>query len=292
MSFGDLRIFSLSTGEKGKKKRFSLRRTAKRTAPQTAMGKRTTIAYSSEDVKRRKKDDDGDNTNDAKNATLKTYYCQCCSNHVLITDCNLFALPRRRVDASIILDATKYVCRLRAKRENVATVIRRKDGEILEKQTRYYCGKVPVCYECNDEKGKVYVLDGALRSFEKGSKKDAQLPVPPCIRTGKGGKVIFPVRVIEGQEKRAVIDIGAENVSVSLQTRKTDDPKGVERELLEFLSETIKCRVAQLSVLVNDEEDEGRRATKDVECEAGAKLTPEKVFRALLENSREAARSA
>ena len=208
----------------------------------TAMGKRTTIAYSSEDFKRRKKDDDGDNTNDTKNATLKTYYCKCCSNHVLITDCNLFALPRRRVDASIILDATKYVCRLRAKKENVATVIRRKNGEILEKQTRYYCGKVPVCYECNDEKGKVYVLDGALRSFEKGSKKDAQLPVPPCIRTGKGGKVIFPVRVIEGQEKRAVIDIGAENVSVSLQTRKTDDPKGVERELLEFLSETIKCR--------------------------------------------------
>ena len=264
------------------------------------MGKRTTIAYSSEDVvnKRRKKGDDGDgddnDNNDTKNTTLKTYYCKCCSNHVLITDCNLFALPRRRVDASIILDATKYVCRLRAKRENVATVIRRKNGEILEKQTRYYCGEVPVCYECNDEKGKVYVLDGALRSFEKGSKKDAQLPVPPCIRTGKGGKVIFPVRVIEGQEKRAVIDIGAENVSVSLHTRKTDDPKGVcvERELLEFLSETIKCRLAQLSVLVNDEEDEGRRATIDIECEAGAKLSPEKVFRALLENSREAARSA
>lgn len=263
------------------------------------MGKRTTIAYSSEDVvnKRRKKGDDGDgddnDNNDTKNTTLKTYYCKCCSNHVLITDCNLLALPRRRVDASIILDATKYVCRLRAKKGNVATVIRRKNGdEILEKQTRYYCGEVPVCYECNDEKGKVYVLDGALRSFEKGSKKDAQLPVPPCIRTGKGGKVIFSVRVIEGQEKRAVIDIGAENVSVSLSTRKTDGPKGVERELLEFLSETIKCRLTQLSVLVNDEEDEGRRATKDIECEAGAKLSPEKVFRALLENRREAARSA
>ena len=50
--------------------------------------------------------------------------------------------------------------------------------------------------------------------------------------------------------------------------------------------------MTQLSVLVNDEEDEGRRATKDIECEAGAKLSPEKVFRALLENSREAARSA
>ena len=196
------------------------------------MGKRSTIAYSSEDfIKKRHKKDDNDTKTDDDKSALKTYYCTCCSNPVLITDCNLFSLPRRRKDGSIILDRTKYVCRLRAKRErdNKTTAIRRDNGKSIEKQARYYCGDVPVCYECNDESVKLYVLDGALRSFEKARKAGTNgkekgnttrevvelLPVPPCIRRGKGGKkLIISVRVIDRQEKCSVIDISAEKVSI------------------------------------------------------------------------------
>ena len=127
------------------------------------MGKRSTIAYSSEDfIKKRHKKDDNDTKTDDDKSALKTYYCTCCSNPVLITDCNLFSLPRRRKDGSIILDRTKYVCRLLSEAsDNKTTAIRRDNGNSIEKQTRYYCGDVPVCYECNDESVKLYVLDGS-----------------------------------------------------------------------------------------------------------------------------------
>lgn len=271
------------------------------------MGKRSTIAYSSEDfIKKRHKKDDNDTKTDDDKSTLKTYYCTCCSNPVLITDCNLFSLPRRRKDGSIILDRTKYVCRLRAKRErdNKTTAIRRDGGKSIEKQTRYYCGDVPVCYECNDESVKLYVLDGALRSFEKARKAGTNggekgntsrevvelLPVPPCIRRGKGGKkLIISVRVIDRQEKCSVMDISAEKVSISA-TKKADTKESLEREVLEFLSETLKCRVAQLSVLVNDDEDDGVAVTKEIACDVGQSMSPETVFRAL-EKSRAAAAS-
>ena len=271
------------------------------------MGKRSTIAYSSEDfIKKRHKKDDNDTKTDDDKSALKTYYCTCCSNPVLITDCNLFSLPRRRKDGSIILDRTKYVCRLRAKRErdNKTTAIRRDNGKSIEKQTRYYCGDVPVCYECNDESVKLYVLDGALRSFEKARKAGTNgkekgnttrevvelLPVPPCIRRGKGGKkIIISVRVIDRQEKCSVMDISAEKVSISA-TKKADAKESLEREVLEFLSETLKCRVAQLSVLVNDEEDDGVAVTKEIACDVGESMSPETVFRAL-EKSRAAAAS-
>ncbi|CAL6356346.1 unnamed protein product [Bathycoccus prasinos] len=246
------------------------------------MGKRSTIAYSSEDfIKKRHKKDDNDTKTDDDKSALKTYYCTCCSNPVLITDCNLFSLPRRRKDGSIILDRTKYVCRLRAKRErdNKTTAIRRDNGKSIEKQTRYYCGDVPVCYECNDESVKLYVLDGALRSFEKARKAGTNgkekgnttrevvelLPVPPCIRRGKGGKkLIISVRVIDRQEKCSVMDISAEKVSISA-TKKAD------------AKESLGAR--SLSVLVNDEEDDGVAVTKEIACDVGESMSPETPYR-------------
>ena len=76
-----------------------------------------------------------------------------------------------------------------------------------------------------------------LRSFEKARKATngkekgnttrevvELLPVPPCIRRGKGGKkLIISVRVIDRQEKCSVMDISAEKVSIC------DEKSGRER---------------------------------------------------------------
>ena len=257
------------------------------------MPKRSTIAYSSEDFRLNNKD-----TTTTKDG-LRTHYCHVCSNPTLITDANLAALPRRRGDQSTVLDRTTRVCRLRAKRSDEITAIRRKGSDVVEKQTRYYCGecKVPVCYECNEEKGTLYVFEGALRSFERkrgnnstGRKKrkidttgttseEEEQPVPPCIRRGKGGKkVIVSVRVTEGQEKCAVMDICAERILIS--TTK-ENSKDCEREVLEFLSDAFKCRVAQLCVLVNEEEEDA--AAKEIACDAES-MSPESIFRALVKS--------
>ena len=257
------------------------------------MPKRSTIAYSSEDFR----------LNNTKNTTakdgLRTHYCHVCSNPTLITDANLAALPRRRGDQSTVLDRTTRVCRLRAKRSDEITAIRRKGSDVVEKQTRYYCGecKVPVCYECNEEKGTLYVFEGALRSFERkrgnnssGRRKrkmdttgttleEEEQPVPTCIRRGKGGKkVIVSVRVTEGEEKCAVMDICAERILISATKENIKD---CEREVLEFLSEAFKCRVAQLCVLVNEEEEDA--SAKEIACDAES-MSPEYIFRALVKS--------
>jgi len=51
----------------------------------------------------------------------------------------------------------------------------------------------------------------------------------------------------------------------------------------------LKCRVAQLSVLVNDEEDDGVAVTKEIACDVGESMSPESVFRALEKSRAEAA---
>ena len=56
-----------------------------------------------------------------------------------------------------------------------ATMIRREGGKV-ERQYRYMCGELPVCYRSEEEGRYLYIIDGALTAFNhdgggKGKKK-------------------------------------------------------------------------------------------------------------------------
>ena len=206
------------------------------------MPKRSTHTYSSEDAPE---------TDDAK---ISVYYCRSTGEHVLITDADLSRLPKRRTDGARVLDTEKHTVRLKATPEPKAVLIRR-EGGALEKQYRYACGALPVCYKSEQEGRYLYIIDGAL-AFNYGQAEDGAAPgaggvdggvapVPPCIQHTSTGTVRVAVELDDRARARAVTKITADEVGVSLQTRANV----AQDELLEFMGKVLRLRLPQMSLV-------------------------------------------
>lgn len=207
------------------------------------MPKRSTHTYSSEDAPE---------TDDAK---ISVYYCRSTGEHVLITDADLSRLPKRRTDGARVLDTEKHTVRLKATPEPKAVLIRR-EGGALEKQYRYVCGALPVCYKSEQEGRYLYIIDGALSAFNYGQAEDGAAPgadgvdggvapVPPCIQHTSTGTVRVAVELDDRARARAVTKITADEVGVSLQTRANV----AQDELLEFMGKVLRLRLPQMSLV-------------------------------------------
>ena len=126
--------------------------------PTHVMPKRATQAFSSEDAQV------------ADDAKIGVYYCRYTGEHVLITDAELARLPKRKTDSARFLDTEKYMVRLKAVADGKATMIRREGGKV-ERQYRYMCGELPVCYKSEEGGRYLYIIDGALTAFNRAGGK-------------------------------------------------------------------------------------------------------------------------
>ena len=201
------------------------------------MPKRSTLTFSSEDAP------------ESDEAKVAVYYCKYTGDAVLITDADLARLPKRRTDSARVLDTEKHVVRLKATRAEKAVLVKREGGK-LEKQYRYTCGELPVCYKSEPEGRYLYIIDGALSSFNFGEGGDAagggaDAPVPPCIQRTNAGTTQVAIDIEDRARHAAVSKIGADEVAVAVmsKTHQAND------ELLTFLGKTLRLRASDMSLV-------------------------------------------
>ena len=209
------------------------------------MPKRATQAFSSEDAQV------------ADDAKIGVYYCRYTGEHVLITDAELARLPKRKTDSARVLDTEKYTVRLKAVADGKATMIRREGGKV-ERQYRYMCGELPVCYKSEEGGRYLYIIDGALTAFNhagggKGKKQTGGAsadgepgapPVPPCIQQTSRGITQVAVEVEDRARQTAVVKISADEVTVGV----TVGAHQAGNELVDFFGKILKLRVSQMSL--------------------------------------------
>ena len=209
--------------------------------PTHVMPKRATQAFSSEDAQV------------ADDAKIGVYYCRYTGEHVLITDAELARLPKRKTDAARVVDTEKYTVRLKAVADGKATMIRREGGKV-ERQYRYMCGELPVCYKSEEGGRYLYIIDGALTAFNhaggKGKKRageasaDDAPPVPPCIQQTSRGITQVAVEVEDRARQTAVVKISADEVTVGV----TVGAHQAGNELVDFFGKILRLRVSQMSL--------------------------------------------
>ena len=203
------------------------------------MPKRNTQTYSSEDAP------------ESDDAKITVYYCRYCGDHVLITDAVLGQLPKRKTDNARVLDTEKYTVRLKVEPDVKAKLIKREGGK-LEKQYRYSCGEVPVCYKSEQEGKYLYLMDGALSAFNFGSGQAAaeggdtgETPVPPCIQQTSSGTVQVALEIEDKVRQRCIIKITADQVTVQVQNKAHHS----QEEIIEFFGKLLGVRLPQMSLL-------------------------------------------
>lgn len=77
-----------------------------------------------------------------KDDTFNVFHCKRCRAHVVITDVDLAAVPRRRTDGALVLDARKVVVRPHTKkRDGCQTIVRPKGVERQFVHECSSCGK-------------------------------------------------------------------------------------------------------------------------------------------------------
>ena len=215
-----------------------------RVPPTCLMPKRATQAFSSEDAQV------------ADDAKIGVYYCRYTGEHVLITDAELARLPKRKTDSARVLDTEKYTVRLKAVADGKATMIRREGGKV-ERQYRYMCGELPVCYKSEEGGRYLYIIDGALTAFNhaggKGKKRAGEAsaddepgapPVPPCIQQTSRGITQVAVEVEDRARQTAVVKISADEVTVGV----TVGAHQAGNELVDFFGKILRLRVSQMSL--------------------------------------------
>lgn len=198
------------------------------------MPKRQTQTYSSEDAP------------ESDDAKIVVYYCKYCGEHVLITDAVLGQLPKRKTDNARVLDTEKYTVRLKAEPEVKAKLIKREGGK-LEKQYRYLCGKLPVCYKSEQEGRYLYLIDGALSAFNFGQTagEGGETPVPPCIQQTTAGTVQVALEIEDKVRQRCIMKITADEVTVQVQNKAHHS----QEEIIEFFGKILHVRLPQMSLL-------------------------------------------
>ena len=103
------------------------------------------------------------------------------------------------------MDTEKYTVRLKAVADGKATMIRREGGKV-ERQYRYMCGELPVCYKSEEGGRYLYIIDGALTAFNhaggKGKKRAGEASAddepPPSARSGHSATLVGGYVVVFG----------------------------------------------------------------------------------------------
>lgn len=201
------------------------------------MPKRTTHTYTSEDA-----------ATDGQDSDLFVYYCKHCGAHVLITDTQLQALPRRRTDDAYVLHRDKHLAKFNTE-EGGKHLLNRGEGKV-ERQFRMLCGgcQLFVAYRSEEspESAKIlYVAPGALSSVAaETNPQDA--PVPPCISQMDGGLVQVAIEVEDRAQRSAITRVNADDVRVSVAAQS----KGGEanNELLEYMARVLGLRLTQMTL--------------------------------------------
>eukprot|EP00850_Spirogloea_muscicola_P007812 SM000040S14824 [mRNA] locus=s40:530920:533193:- [translate_table: standard] len=201
------------------------------------MPKRTTHTYTSED-----------GNVEGTQADLFVYYCRHCGAHVLISDTQLQAMPKRKTDNAYVLDKSKYIAKLNIV-EGGKHILKRGDDK-FERQYRMKCAgcDLLVCYrseESMDNAKLIYVTQGSLSSVAaETNPQDA--PVPPCISVIEGGLVQVAVEVEDRAPRSAITRINADDVRVSVAAQSRGGE--ANSELLEFMGKVLGLRLTQMSL--------------------------------------------
>eukprot|EP00929_Paragymnodinium_shiwhaense_P120444 TRINITY_DN92396_c0_g1_i1.p1 TRINITY_DN92396_c0_g1~~TRINITY_DN92396_c0_g1_i1.p1 ORF type:complete len:178 (-),score=45.44 TRINITY_DN92396_c0_g1_i1:153-686(-) len=69
--------------------------------------------------------------------SFNVFHCKKCSTHLVITDADLAALPKRKTDGALVLDARKYVVQPHTERKEGEQLVRREKG--VERQYIHCC---------------------------------------------------------------------------------------------------------------------------------------------------------
>jgi hypothetical protein len=226
------------------------------------MPKRSTLAFSSEDAMNKQQ----------QQQRLRTLYCQSCSDSVLITNADWKHLPRRKRDNAIMIDRAKYVVKLKARKRAQNVLVKRKDGSI-EKQVRYYCGDVPVCYECNDDEKVLYAFAGAIGNLRESvtamNDEVDDEPVPPCFKEfgssdgddDKGELGVAITVAVDYDEERTMIK-SIDGVALKLALSGSVSNTGTSNaqlnndKIADFLTNILKCRRTQIEIIDDDCDDD------------------------------------
>eukprot|EP00850_Spirogloea_muscicola_P016782 SM000139S00099 [mRNA] locus=s139:174862:177132:+ [translate_table: standard] len=220
------------------------------------MPKRTTHTYTSED-----------GNVEGMQADLFVYYCRHCGAHVLISDTQLQAMPKRKTDNAYVLDKSKYIAKLNIV-EGGKHILKRGDDK-FERQYRMKCAgcDLLVCYRSEEsmENAKlIYVTQGSLSSVAaetnpqvngtplnlveeaRSSNTCRDAPVPPCISVIEGGLVQVAVEVEDRAPRSAITRINADDVRVSVAAQSRGGE--ANSELLEFMGKVLGLRLTQMSL--------------------------------------------
>jgi len=128
---------------------------------------------------------------------LVVYYCLYCGQTAVILDTTLESLPKRKTDASAVLETKGHKNKLMLEKGE-QKLIKRSGG--YERQFRLNCAKceLPIAYQSKKELPEhVFLLDGALSIQPKVSFTEDD--IPPCIQPTKSGDVKMKIQItIEG----------------------------------------------------------------------------------------------
>mmetsp|Transcript_52138 Transcript_52138/g.124201 ORF Transcript_52138/g.124201 Transcript_52138/m.124201 type:complete len:178 (+) Transcript_52138:74-607(+) len=96
---------------------------------------------------------------------FNVFHCKRCQTHVIITDHDLFEVPRRKTDGAMVLDGRKVVIRLNTNRRETCNLVRRPNG--VERQYVHECKNCgqDVAYTStphDQDLALFYVLDTAV----------------------------------------------------------------------------------------------------------------------------------
>jgi len=165
------------------------------------MPKRSTHTYASEE------NDDV--------SQLLVYYCLYCGQTALILDKSLETLPRRKTDASAVIETKNHMYKVMLEKgEN--KLIKRSGG--FERQYRLNCTKceLPIAYQSVKENPEhVFLLDGSLSAQPKVSLNEVQ--VPTSIQPTRNGEVKMKIHTTVQGPRCEITHIGDDCVEITVK---------------------------------------------------------------------------
>ena len=100
---------------------------------------------------------------------------------------SLYALPKRRMDDSSVLDMAEHHTKLYLTEGGVKRIRRTSDGKV-EKQFRLVLGDLPVAYT-SEQNGKVlYIMKDSVKEYTPKDVTYGERNLPPCIQVIEEGR--------------------------------------------------------------------------------------------------------
>jgi len=166
---------------------------------------------------------------------LLVYYCLYCGETAVILDSALESLPKRKTDASAVLETKEHMFKMMLDKGE-QKLIKRKNG--YERQFRLNCKKceLPIAYQSvKDKPEHIFMLDGSLSANPKVSMK--QVEVPRCIQPTTSGDVKMKIRITVEGPRCSIVDINDDCVKVTVKDCSyLGDEEMVEKKQKELLN--------------------------------------------------------